>query len=152
MPTEKEEAEDPGGADQHYIAATNFLLEKTRDKSKFPLVFAENVNYGYRRNLWGYRRYGILIAVVAAVCSWGIVFVSTDLGTWEAWSETVLKDPEPAVIIRMVGSIFNSAAIAFWVRVVTPEWVRVAADAYAQRLLASVESLEPTRSEIKSND
>ena len=53
LPSEEEEAADPLGADQHYEAAINFLLEATRDRSTFPLVFAENVNYGFRRKPLG---------------------------------------------------------------------------------------------------
>ena len=144
LPSEEEEAADPLGADQHYVAATKFLLEKTRDKSQFPLVFAENVNYGFRRNLWGFRRFGLVISVIAAVGSWGIFIVTSDLSSWESWSDSVLKNPDPEVITRMVGSIFNTAAIAIWITVVNPEWVRVAAEAYAERLLASLDSLTPT--------
>ena len=149
LPSEEEEAADPLGADQHYVAATKFLLEKTRDKSQFPLIFAENVNYGFRRNLWGNWRYGLVISVIAAIGSWGIFIATTDPSSWDFWSDSVLKNPDPEVITRMVGSIFNTAAIAIWITVVNPEWVRIAAEAYAERLLASVDALEPTTSEVE---
>src|SRR5947208_9959356 len=67
LPTSEEEAADPEGADQRYEACVRFLRNATRDRSTFPLVFAENVNYGFRRNLWGMRSAGIACSAVSAL-------------------------------------------------------------------------------------
>ena len=150
LPTKEEDSANLTAADHHYMAATSYLLEETRDRSRFPLVFAENVNYGYRRNLWGYKSHGFVIAIIAAVLSWGIFIASNELITWQAWYETVLSDPESSTIIRFVGAVVNSAAVGFWTKVITPDWVRISAEAYAQRLLASIDVLEPTTSEVES--
>ena len=58
LPTKEEEESSPVSADTKYKSAIGSLLEATRDTSKFPLVFAENANYGFRRNLWGLRPIG----------------------------------------------------------------------------------------------
>ena len=42
-------------ADDGYQGATTWLLAQTRDRSKFELLFRENMNYGFRRNLWALR-------------------------------------------------------------------------------------------------
>jgi len=52
-PTAAREAAAPAAADQVYDAWTRVLRDRTRDRKKYELVFAENCSYGFRRNLWG---------------------------------------------------------------------------------------------------
>src|SRR5205814_9836356 len=77
IPTQAEEAADPQGADQVYQSCVAFLKERTRDHSKFALVFAENCSYGFRRNTWGLRRIGISSTLVGMVVVGACVFVAT---------------------------------------------------------------------------
>ncbi len=142
LPSEEEEAADPLGADQHYEAAINFLLEATRDRSTFPLVFAENVNYGCRRNLWGLKPWGILVALSGAVGAWSFFLYSAGIPPGDSWLEVLVRNPDEATITRLVGAVANTVAIGIWLRIVTPEWVRTAAEAYAQRLLSAVNTLD----------
>ena len=51
IPTKAEELSDLKRSDDIYDSSVKWLLEKTRDKKKFPLVFEENCNYGFRE-LW----------------------------------------------------------------------------------------------------
>src|SRR6266852_6401889 len=62
MPSPAEEAANPEAADLVYETVGDCLRERTRDKRKFPLVFKELVSYGFRRNLWGMKRFGIWLA------------------------------------------------------------------------------------------
>ena len=55
FPSSSEEPLDPAGSDHVYATATTWLRSKTRNPRDFPLVFEENCNYGFRRNLWGMR-------------------------------------------------------------------------------------------------
>ncbi len=144
LPSAEEEARDPESADQHYEAAASFLREATRDSSKFPLVFAENVNYGFRRNLWGLKPYGLALAAVATAASWVLFILSTGLPTAESWLDTVIMNPDRVTATRLVGSVFNTTAVALWLFFITPGWVRIAAEAYAQRLLGALDRLEST--------
>jgi len=73
LPSAEDEGRDPVGADRAYEAATRLLIARTRDRKRFPLVFKENVNYGYRRNLWGMKPIGVTIAILGvAVCIWPV--------------------------------------------------------------------------------
>ena len=144
LPSEQEEVEDPVGSDQKYEAAVNYLRESTRDTEKFPLVFAENINYGFRRNLWGMKPYGLVIAILAMVCSWVFFFWLAGLPTTVTWSADALAKPDTVVVSRLVGSIANTIVVAVWLLVIRPSWVKTAAEAYAERLLGAVESLAPT--------
>lgn len=71
FPDPAQERADPGAADQIYASGTRWLLDQTRDKKTFGLLFKENVAYGFRRNSLGLRPYAILVAVLAIL--WVIV-------------------------------------------------------------------------------
>ena len=49
----QDEDENPEEADAKYESANRWLLERTRDQARFALLSAENMNYGFRRNLLG---------------------------------------------------------------------------------------------------
>ena len=53
VPTPQQEAADQAAADAFYEACGTWLRAHTRDAKKFPLVFGENVGYGFRRNQFG---------------------------------------------------------------------------------------------------
>ena len=116
-------------ADEIYEACVTLLREKTRDKKQFPLVFDENCSYGFRRNLWGLKPLGIAVSVVAVVAVVALPLVEPTV-----WS-TALKDR------MLVPLLVNLVLVVGWLSVVTPRWVKLAADAYGQRLLESCERL-----------
>ena len=141
LSAEAEEMEHPDEADALYDRATTALREATRDTGKFPLVFAELVNYGFRRNLWGLRKIGKPIAVVLFLVSWGL-FVLTVWGRpWPDPWWVILVNPDSVAVIRLVVAVSNSAFAALWLFWVQPSWVQVVADAYALRLMESVQTL-----------
>ena len=73
-PTAKDEEADPVKCDAYYERCGNWLRENTRDTGKFKLLFDENVNYGYRRNLLGLKAPGLAIdALVLAACRNGVL-------------------------------------------------------------------------------
>ena len=141
LPTKEEEAADPAGADQEYEAAVNFLREATRDAAQFPLVFAENVNYGFRRNLFGWRRVGVSVALVGSLVSWAMFIWFAGFPPSEDWVDGVIRNPDAEDVTRLVGSAANTIAFAVWVLVVKPDWVKTTAEAYAERLLSAVHLL-----------
>lgn len=124
FPSAAEEAADPVHADDVYEAAVAYLREATRDRATFPLVFAENCNYGFRRNLLGLRPQGILATLV------GLGFVVGAI---------LLLGPA----IALVGAAtLDVVAVALWLAVVSPSWVKAAADAFAERLLGAANQLK----------
>ncbi len=128
LPTEEKEAADPVGADQVYDTCVSFLRERTRDKSKFRVLFSENCSYGFRRNLWGMKVLGIAVAVISLGAVVGTIFVRGP--------DTALA--APAVL---AGGAISLLLLIAWVFAVTPSWVRVAAEAYAKQLLAACDEL-----------
>jgi len=128
IPTAADELADSRAADDIYDSCTAFLLEKTRKKEKFPLVFEENCNYGFRRNLWGMKPIGITTSLIGTVA----VAVALTIG----YRNGVAPSP-----IAIACGILNLLLLLSWFLWFSPSWVRIAADAYAERLLASCESL-----------
>lgn len=128
MPTVEEEAADPNAADERYEAATRLLISRTRDTKRFRLLFRENIHYGFCRNVWGLKPVAVTIAVMTALVTGSLV----------TWNLRHGKDARWAVV--GVG-IFSVAWALVWSLWFTIDWVRVAADGYADRLLEASEDL-----------
>lgn len=129
LPTAEEEARDAARADHTYEACVRHLITKTRERKQFPLLFAENVNYGFRRNLWAMKPFGALFSFGGlAACA---------LYFWLYRESFRLISVEAAA-----GAAINLALLLFWLLWVTQSWVRIAADAYADRLLETCDELQ----------
>jgi hypothetical protein len=131
MPTAEEEAADPAAADAVYEVGVTVLRELTRNAEEFPLVLKENIAYGFRRNLWGRKPYGIAVAALVLAASAALLIAAAfghEVGTWESGAFA------PA---------FAAAALIVWITTITPEWVHEGGEAYATRLLESAIRLPP---------
>lgn len=71
FPTQEEEEANPARADDVYQSATKWLLDRTRDKKKFGLLFEENIAFGFRRNCLGIKPLAIVICIITFV--WPLV-------------------------------------------------------------------------------
>ena len=131
MPTAEQEAVDPIGADHTYNAGVKLLINKTRDTKKFHLLYKENIQYGYCRNLYAMRIMGIILAVLGAgACLaaglWNLLNVTPKTYPWVCLGAEVML-------------------LVWWLVTITANWVKVPAFAYAERLLESTENLTPSR-------
>lgn len=138
LPSEIEEMADPDGADSRYDSVCLFLRDSTRNKATFPLVFAENVNYGFRRNLLGMKHAGIALSLTAAVSA----LIATIVG--------MKPDAFELPPIPTVAAILNVVLLTWWLLRINSEWVRVAAFAYAERLIGACDSIAGAMSPPKS--
>lgn len=64
IPTKEEETMDPRSADLIYESAVRWLRTKTRDSKKYRLLFRENISYGFARNFWALKYWGIIINIL----------------------------------------------------------------------------------------
>jgi hypothetical protein len=128
IPTPSEEAQGPTAANHVYDSCVHFLREKTRDRKQFPVIFAENINFGFRRNLWALKPYGIPSSLTGIV-SCGLAIIHR----WHA-------NPS-GLLLSIVGTAISVMLLSLWLVVFNPNWVRIPADAYAERLLASLDNL-----------
>lgn len=66
LPSAEEEVNAPLEAEHCYDRASAWLRNRTRDPKKFPLLFEDNLAYGFRRNLLALRPYAVGAAVIGA--------------------------------------------------------------------------------------
>ena len=90
------------------------------------MLFKENTNYGFRRNLWGMKTWAILILIVATSIH---LVVATDF-----FYNYSFKPNKDAYLYLGFSIIF-----IFWIFIVNPNWVRIVADEYAKRLYETLE-------------
>ncbi|MGI8395172.1 hypothetical protein FY150_00590 [Agrobacterium tumefaciens] len=77
-PTPEDEKADPAAADCFYVSCGDLLRAKTRNQSQFHLLFAENISYGFRRNLYGLKYPGLLLNAATAAISFRFVYTDPD--------------------------------------------------------------------------
>lgn len=124
LPTPSEETASPRSADGYYESAVKWLLEYTRDKKKYPLVFEENINYGFHRNILALKSIAIAINLIC------ISYIL--LNTYLQHHMLTFTD------VRDVAALpIPLAMLLFWVFLVSPDWVKSIADAYSRALFAS---------------
>lgn len=128
LPTPEEESANPADADLRYDAAVSALREATRDKDRFPIVFAENVSYGFRRNTWAVRPLGVLTASTALVAG----------GHYLASQAPTILTVSPMLWAALT---VDALIIVFWMFVVSEAWVRRAAEAYVEALFSATAAL-----------
>jgi hypothetical protein len=115
LPDAAAEAANPAGADALYASAIAVFRDQRRDKKKYPLIFAENCNYGMMRNLLGLRSTGLAMAAVCAIVG----------------SAALLTSYELAVLTLVVAAVVALILVRF----VTKAAVKRTAEAYAVALL-----------------
>jgi hypothetical protein len=148
IPNESEELLNPGRADNVYDACVKVLIEKTRDRSKFPLVYEGNRNYGFLRNLLGMKIAGIISSFLGVTCIGIQCIYIVDLSNITEWQ---YRNDLMQVLMRLKYSnippqtftclVVNIFLLITWLLWVNSNAVKNAADAYAARLLGSSENL-----------
>ena len=118
-PSEEIEKNDPATADEIYRSWSDHLRTHTRDETKFSLLFKENINYGFRRNLLGIKLY----CLVSGLIGLGVIILP---------HPSHLSNTDVSTCIAII--IYISTVIF----VVNGNWVKVMADEYAKRLVEAV--------------
>lgn len=131
IPSEKQEQDDPEQADLAYIAFVNRLRADARSSKMFPLLQAENRNYGMWRNLYGIKKYSIFLCGFFMLCNIALmIFVPSFMSL------------QTCCII----SAFLFLIALLWIFVVGESRVKQTAESYAERLF---ETCYVNRDQIK---
>ena len=123
----------PIEADDGYESATSWLVSRTRNRDKFGLLFQENINYGFRRNIWALKPWALAIDSIFIVI---ITILESD--SWTGDISTTLGLVTVPVWACLTLTVFHMSILAF---IIQPDWVRVQAEAYARQLLAACDTL-----------
>jgi len=128
FPDAASEVSDPAKVAAICESAVKWLREATRDTKKFALVFAENTNYGFRRNLLGVKplALGMCVLTLAATAlhAWLSTAGNLYAVTSQSWS---------AAVVACIG-------LVVWGAIVNADFVKTTAFAYATALLATCDS------------
>jgi hypothetical protein len=168
VPNKDREKDNPEESDKVYDAYIKILLNKTRD---VPLVFQENCNYGFRRNLLGMRTFGLITSSLGIFLN--TAFIANIIGLVNIGGEcqehnSIQELLEPFlskiidssncqqynwiqilstylkhadITIISLGVFGSISLLIFWLLCVNSNWVKLAAYTYANRLLEASENL-----------
>lgn len=137
FPTPDEEANDSDKADRIYESGIRWLIERTRDKKKYDLIFQENIRYGYYRNMYGLKKYGFVscfISLSIVAIKNRSIFNELEHTGWRgigALNEYSLM----AILISMLFGLF-------WFLKVNELAVQKAAGIYSKQLVQSLDALD----------
>jgi hypothetical protein len=129
VPTEQEEKEDPTAADAFYERGGGWLRENTRNVNKFPVLFSENITYGFRRNLLGLKWPALgLNAVIVLLC----LLILYRKGAIETDDDVTIR-----LLIVLAFAVIHAFYMTF---AVSKQTVIDASRTYARQLLLSCET------------
>lgn len=130
VPDANTENDNSETADEVYRAWAKYLISKTRDVKTFGLLLKDNTSYGFRRNLWGLKRYAILLT---------LCLIAGNYIFWKLRSHLYNPLAYPENFIFSEAALF--AVLIFWTVKVTSDWIRIPAFSYAERLYESLETM-----------
>lgn len=134
-PNPEDENANQAAADAFYGQCGVWLRQNTRDTRKFPILFGENVTYGFRRNLLGVKGLALwLNAIVVVICAFILWRMNWDI-------DAPLGSKAIAVLV------VAAAHAAYMLLAVNHDAVWDASRAYGRELILSCESfLKQSRS------
>ena len=130
----KEEQSNPNKADKIYEAWSHYIRVNTRDTKKYRMIFQENINYGFRRNIWGMRLIG-----------GGISFICIMFSLYLSYEQYNIN--RSLNVNLNISAIICAIFLMLWIFRFSSEWVRIPANAYSERLAEAVETINPARSD-----
>ncbi len=131
-PTLEEESTEPSKASEFYDSGYAWLRENTRDREKFSLLLSENISYGFRRNLFGLKKFGLICNALTVAATIWLHFVSF---------EAVKVDASRLSLILFLSAIH----LLYFLIFVTRKSVYDASNVYAIQLTRSIETLSSER-------
>ncbi|HYT69195.1 MAG TPA: hypothetical protein VEL51_22420 [Vicinamibacterales bacterium] len=128
VPTVEEEARDREGAQKRFKTLTQLTISRYREQTdKFPLVFEENCNYGFRRNMYGLRPIGIAVSLITTVALGLQLFMK-------------FSSHEPVPVVSLGMEAVNVIMLLVWLLWTNESSVRHGANLYAERLFETLDA------------
>jgi hypothetical protein len=129
-PTVIGESANPKAFDDVYGTWSDYIRTHTRDTNEFNLLFKENVNYGFRRNLWGLKSIAITIVLLSGLINYLIFAIQSNQFNFLLLTNEFYIASGVLLFILII-----------WVFGVTKNFVKIPAFAYAIRLCEAIEKL-----------
>lgn len=109
-------------------SAVTWLISKTRDCTKFPLIAEENANFGFAYNLLGLKPYGIVVSCIGIIFNLILIFLH--------FSKLIYVD----LTLLIASLIINLLFLLLWIFIITKSLVISAGKKYARALLSACDS------------
>jgi hypothetical protein len=145
FPTREAEQLDPVAADELYRAGTTWLIGQTRNTKIFPLVFNENIAFGFHRNCLGVRTMGIIATTISI--AWALLHAEVLRNFSPYVSPQRLLSLEPGAAVALCVAV---AMLSVWLFLLNEASAKRTAFAYAERLLQSCDQLKLDSTRAKS--
>lgn len=121
----------PEKANEVYSTWTKFMISNTRDTTKYSLLYKENVNYGFRRNLWGLKPIAISLILVSILIVVGFNHFECGIKNFIEW---------PIDAKTVLGVLFFMLLV--WLMIVNKDWIKRVGFSYAERLFELTEKIQ----------
>ncbi|HIF9419663.1 TPA: hypothetical protein ACX6R7_003493 [Photobacterium damselae] len=131
----EEEEKHPAQADDMYRTAANYMREHTRDSKKYPLIFKENIAYGFSRNVRAFKWFGITNSTLSLGVTCFVIWYRHIKNSTSDVLDLIFSIPFES--IALVSALILMTLL--WIFIVTEKWVEVRAFAYARALFAGCE-------------
>lgn len=127
LPNADQETSDPANADDMYKSATDFLRKFTCNKSNHPIVYRDNVAYGFARNLYAIRWFGVTVSALVIGINARFLLRTFGSSTSSPASELTLATGVSALVIA-------SCLLLVFIFIVDNKFVRARGVRYAKSL------------------
>ena len=111
-------------------SVVTWLRAKTRDTKVFRLVYEENINYGFIRNMYNLKKYGIIFNCIALMFFGVIIFTP------------FLENSKPSLLVMVLETAAHSMATIYLIAAITQTRVEVSAKRYAKALIETIDLIE----------
>jgi hypothetical protein len=123
LPTQDHERAAPAEADRMYERAATRARALVREDDAHRILGDANAEYGFRRNCLGIRREGILLSAGVTAASFLLYFAGA--GDRSAG--------------YLAPGIVGLVLLAFWLKIVKPDWARVASERYSDHFFETIQ-------------
>lgn len=134
----QEEAAQGEKALETYKSCNELLLQHTQDKTKFNLLFEENIRYGFRRNSHAMRLVGLILSVSG--------FLVCGVAVAVKWYQTEAMD-----VVSLIGTLMCAFLFLFWLQA-TESWVWRQANQYASKLILEAHRIDKQEQTSKESN
>lgn len=124
------ETQNPKQAYAVYQYWIDYLREQTRDKKEFELVHLENINYGFRRNMYGLKYISLALCLVLLITKLLFIGLPASVTDYSALIALINSMNAFDKIFILTDLIF----IITWL-FIRDNWVLYGANSYSERLL-----------------
>lgn len=108
--------------------AVTWLISKTRDSTKFPLIAEENANFGFSYNMLGLKPYGITVSCLGIVFNCILIYLRL--------SHSLPSDTK----IVILALVFDLLFLLLWIFIINKSLVISSGQKYARALLSACDS------------